>query len=608
MKVKIGKIKVSVATSTEASAMATCLSVVFGFFGRPWTTADETTAKVIDGHEHTAQWRDERVFEVGDHDKGTLTGDVLIEVVARKKVGAGDSELIGTARLDITEVITAGRGARNHSVALAGTDGATIIGTVSFVMTVIDGVSSGRSALVAPATTVSSVADIDIPTSTATATTGSRMRCWKDDPTTVGLGVRDIWIPSTVGPGPSDPQIVVISSVGSTSMTDSGDFLPESDEEIEPVHTFVVIRLLVDMFSRYLRLPEVQVSTADGGGSSDVYDPAEQPDPEWQLRWAFGAGPIAVHTRAGWDANAYYSRGDRCLKFFFFKPRMPLAATATTTMAAATGDEPSESSSGGSNDTVYTCRSFDIVAHETGHAVLDALQPGWMDGFVAAGDDEFQAHFWSGALHESFGDLTAIVGHLAQLDVCEALVTLTKGDLSDDNALCLLAPTFSRGLTGKSCLRNARNDFVMGDISAGNGSRVHAEVHSISQIMTGAVYGAIVGVFQQTKDPRLWDVSETLFRIGKKARKLMIYAVIHGPPSCPTFGSFAASMVEGSRSLKGVKGVWEVNLMREFTARGILDERGNQIPPPHIDRSSMLSEECETLRRHRHNHHAHVHP
>jgi Zn-dependent metalloprotease len=44
---------------------------------------------------------------------------------------------------------------------------------------------------------------------------------------------------------------------------------------------------------------------------------------------------------------------------------------------------------------VYTCRSFDIVAHEAGHAYLDALKPSWW-GYDGQ----------TGAFHESFGDLT----------------------------------------------------------------------------------------------------------------------------------------------------------------------------------------------------------
>ena len=53
----------------------------------------------------------------------------------------------------------------------------------------------------------------------------------------------------------------------------------------------------------------------------------------------------------------------------------------------------------GSSERVFTCRSFDIVSHETGHAVLDGLRPNWL---LASAPPQ------TGGLHESFGDLTAI--------------------------------------------------------------------------------------------------------------------------------------------------------------------------------------------------------
>ena len=45
---------------------------------------------------------------------------------------------------------------------------------------------------------------------------------------------------------------------------------------------------------------------------------------------------------------------------------------------------------------IYLCRSFDVVAHETGHSFLDILQPGWLsDG-------------QTGGFHEAFGDLCSL--------------------------------------------------------------------------------------------------------------------------------------------------------------------------------------------------------
>ena len=63
--------------------------------------------------------------------------------------------------------------------------------------------------------------------------------------------------------------------------------------------------------------------------------------PGWRHLYGDPAGGMGV--------NAYYSRKERSLRFSYFHPN---------------NDE--------NAPLVYTCRSFDIVAHETGHAILDA--------------------------------------------------------------------------------------------------------------------------------------------------------------------------------------------------------------------------------------------
>jgi Zn-dependent metalloprotease len=88
-----------------------------------------------------------------------------------------------------------------------------------------------------------------------------------------------------------------------------------------------------------------------------------------QLKRPWGNKKLVIHPHAGEQANAYYSRQEGVLKFFYTNE----------------GDS-----------LVYLCRSLDVVAHEAGHSVLDILQPGWMsDG-------------QTGGFHEAFGDLCSL--------------------------------------------------------------------------------------------------------------------------------------------------------------------------------------------------------
>ncbi len=78
-----------------------------------------------------------------------------------------------------------------------------------------------------------------------------------------------------------------------------------------------------------------------------------------------------------------------------------------------------------------------MVAHETGHAILDDLKPNYINF------DEGQ----TGGLHESFGDLTAIFTMLAQLDQCEAIIAESKADLHNKTFFPAVARAICTGLT-----------------------------------------------------------------------------------------------------------------------------------------------------------------
>ena len=69
------------------------------------------------------------------------------------------------------------------------------------------------------------------------------------------------------------------------------------------------------------------------------------------LKWAFNAPQLLIIPRAGVWENAFYQRDTHSLQFFFFEhPKRP-------------------------GEKVFTSHSRDIVAHEAGHAFIDAIAP-----------------------------------------------------------------------------------------------------------------------------------------------------------------------------------------------------------------------------------------
>jgi hypothetical protein len=325
---------------------------------------------------------------------------------------------------------------------------------------------------------------VDLPPTVDPPIVGSRTRIWKQDPSVTGLAIpRDVYIHAQVNEGPSDSQIVIRGLVPVTPDLNR-DFLidPASDQKaFDAVHTYTIVRQVLTMYQRVL-------------------------DKKLQWQWNSNTNlePISVHPQAGRTANAFYSRNEKVLKFFFFKP---------------------DSQPAGSPD-VFTCRSLDIVAHETGHAILDALKPNWIS---------FSAPAQTGGLHEAFGDITSIFTILSQLDLVEYIVAQTKADLHLSNILAALAEQFGNAIGRSNGLRNADNDLKL--------SEVTNEVHDISQVFTGAVYDILADIFTANRNPRISDDAVTLYETGRYMAGLIIRAIEQAPDDNATYADVAKAMM-----------------------------------------------------------------
>jgi hypothetical protein len=352
---------------------------------------------------------------------------------------------------------------------------------------------------------------------------GSRTRIWKQDPSVQELAVpRDVYIHAPVKEGPSDSQIV-ISGLAPVTPDLNQDFLidPASDEKaFDAVHTYTIIRQVLTMYQRVL---DRKIS--------------------WQWNTGTNLEPISVHPQAGRTENAYYSRDEKALKFFFFKPRsLPV----------------------GSPD-VFTCRSLDIVAHEAGHAILDALKPDWFS---------FNAPAQTGGLHESFGDITSILTILSQLDLVEYIVAQTKSDLHRRNILSILAEQFGNAFGMPEGLRNADNNLKL--------SEVDNEVHNISQVFTGAFYDILADIFTATRNPRERDDAITLYETGRYMAGLIIRSIEKAPETNAIYADVAKAALEiatadGHRD-------YAAFIEKHFTLREVL---GSQAFAGHPDLSHL---------------------
>jgi len=334
---------------------------------------------------------------------------------------------------------------------------------------------------------------------------GSKVRMWKQDPSVTQLGIRTAYIPTDVENGPKD-QDIVIEGMGNIIKDEDGDFLYDpilSPIEFDAIHTYTVVRQVITMYRRALNRNSITQN----------------------FNWQWGPDPIKVYPRAGVEPNAYYSRMEQALRFFYFYP---------------TGDE--------TEPAVYTNRSYDIVAHEVGHAILDSLRPNYWNSW----------HPQTGGLHESFGDLTAIFMILSQMDQCEAVIAESKGDLHNKSFFPAMAEQFGGALGREAGLRHADNDLKLSEVSN--------EVHDISKVFTGAIYDILADIYEDYHNPSLYHQAESLFRVGKHMTDLVIMSLLASPEQNATYNDIAQKIISFEANEN-----WKQIIYDQFGRREVFD-------------------------------------
>ncbi|MFN8610114.1 MAG: hypothetical protein U0931_21405 [Vulcanimicrobiota bacterium] len=186
------------------------------------------------------------------------------------------------------------------------------------------------------------------------------------------------------------------------------------------------------------------------------------------IGWSTGRPQLEIHPDNGQVLNAFYSRDDKGL--FFFHSTDPVTGKV-----------------------VYGADSGEVTSHETGHAILDAIRPGYMSS-------------WSGdaaGFHESFGDVLAILTVMQDDRVLSKMAEQTGGDLRQPNLVAALGEelgitinhTAGKNATGGDFTRNAINDFVWQAPSSlpetAPPDKLSSEPHSWSRLWTGAVYDVL---------------------------------------------------------------------------------------------------------------------
>jgi hypothetical protein len=250
---------------------------------------------------------------------------------------------------------------------------------------------------------------------------------------------------------------------------------------------------------------------------------------------------------AGRDLNAYYDR--EALRFFRDRDEK-------TGELVQSGDSP------------------DVVTHEQGHAVLDALRPDLWDA----------PHFEVSAFHEAFGDLAAISIALAEPALAASVDDETGGDAARSNLVSRFAEELGRAVRDRygpeaasaGALRDAVNAFRYVDPATlpddAPDSRLSAEPHSFCRVMTGACWDALVALFLARDGP---DRAAALTAAAEDLCGLVLAAVETAPSGADFFGRVARRIVREAAA--GLRAPVAPQLARAFYDRKLT--ASPEVPP-----------------------------
>lgn len=238
-------------------------------------------------------------------------------------------------------------------------------------------------------------------------------------------------------------------------------------------------------------------------------------------------GVLDIEAHVFIDFNAFYSPSSRSLFFAVVPYRLP----------------------GETDVKVFeTVTAWELVAHECGHALHDALKPNAIHGEPGYGA-------WS----ESFGDQTAMWSSLQNRDRVRNLLAETGGNLNQSNSLTRMVEAFAALTRQGTGIRDAFHDKKVSDTTD--------EVHDRSEVLTGATYKIFLTIYDQLK--RDHTAEEALRQAGQIMGIFLAHSTNYTPENYPTLEDVAKAYLKVDKEFFGSR--YHAALVDEFTRREIFD-------------------------------------
>lgn len=214
---------------------------------------------------------------------------------------------------------------------------------------------------------------------------------------------------------------------------------------------------------------------------------------------------------------------------------------------------------------ISSAESPDVVCHELGHAILDALRPQLFNAATTEAD----------AFHESFGDMSGILSTLQLPSLRQRVLSETGGRLNVNSRLSRLAEQLGWGIRQLSptavdidCLRNAANRFFYKRPAllptSAPATLLSAEAHSFSRVFTGAFLDALARMIDALGAPN----DANLLTVSRDLGLLLVDGIRTAPIVPAYFSQVAASMIQADQVRNN--GRYRKALSTAFIQHGIL--------------------------------------
>ncbi len=221
--------------------------------------------------------------------------------------------------------------------------------------------------------------------------------------------------------------------------------------------------------------------------------------------WAFEGNRLILVPHAGETRNAYYDRNSKSIQFYYFHSN---------------------------GKKVYTCLSHDIIAHETGHAMLDGLRPLYLEN----------SSLQTAAFHEFIADLTAILSALLNNELRWEVAKESEGDLAKDEIISSLAEEFGYYSYGRPYLRTAQDQRSIADVQEDKSP------YEWSQVLTGAMFDILKEIMAIRKttprsDGRMPKIKEALMNATNRFRRVAFQPLDYLPPVDVQFDDYVRAVL-----------------------------------------------------------------